>query len=67
LKQKQRGLTTNQLIQQLLSTPEKLMLVLISSHRHQKFVQPQKPKLDFLHQQAIKVMLGVIMAARIPI
>jgi len=43
------------------------MLVLISSHRHQKFVQPQKPKLDFLHQQAIKVMLGVIMAAMSPI
>jgi hypothetical protein len=35
------------------------MLVLISSHQHQKFVQPQKLKLDFLHQQAIEVMLDV--------
>jgi hypothetical protein len=36
------------------------MLVLISSHQHQKFVQPQKLKLDFLHQQAIEVMLVVM-------
>ena len=36
------------------------MLVLISFHRHQKFVQPQKPEQDFLHQQAIEVMLAVI-------
>jgi hypothetical protein len=35
------------------------MLVLISSHQHQKFVQTQKLKLEFLYQQAIEVMLDV--------
>jgi hypothetical protein len=42
------------------------MLALIFFHQHQKFVQLQKLKLDFLHQQAIAVMLVVTVADRYP-
>jgi len=42
------------------------MLALIFFHQHQNFVQLQKLKLDFLHQQAIAVMLVVTVADRYP-